>query len=159
MNCNDATGHLDRMIFEKAPADPGLLQHIDTCSSCSQLYRDALKARKVMDLVRCLEPVLNDPDEFTENIMSAIGQEPQKTFFVPLFLQRTLAAASIAMFLLFGYEQYGVVKKVSAMEIQFSQINAGISISDIERLLSTVNGKTALSYSYIRNQLNQRTIK
>jgi hypothetical protein len=178
MNCRDATELLDRMIFEEVPIDAHLRHHIDTCSDCSQVYSDALKAREVMVMVRSLEPVLRDPDEITDNIMSAIGQGSQKTIIVPLILQRMLAAASVAIFILFGYEQYGVVKKVSALEMQFSQIkadscysdpmrmastldinNAGISFSEIESLLSRDKGTTLLSFSYIKKRLNQRTIK
>jgi len=178
MNCRDAIEHLDRMIFEEVPIDADLRQHIDTCSSCSQAYRDALKAREVMDLVRRLEPVLRDPDEITDNIMFAIQQGPQKTTFVPLFFQRLLAAASVTLFLLFGYEQYGVVKKVTALEIKFSETKAdsrysdpqrlastfdinraGISFSGIERLISTVKGTTPLSFSSFKKTLNQRKIK
>ena len=178
MNCRNAIEQLDRMIFEEVPIDAGLRQHIDSCSSCSQAYRDALKVREVINLVRRLEPVLNDPDEITDNIMSAIQQGPQKTAFVPLFLQHFLAAASVALFLLFGYEQYGVVKKVTALEIKFSETKAdsrypdlqrlastfdlnraGISFSEIERLISMVNGTTPLSFSSFKKQMHQRNIK
>jgi len=97
MNCRNAIEILDRMIFEEVPADAGLRQHIDTCPSCSQAYKDVLKAREVMNLVRRLEPVLRDPDEITDNIMFAIQQDPKKTVVVPLFLQRLLAAADGAV--------------------------------------------------------------
>ncbi len=178
MNCNNAIEHLDRMIFEEVPIDAGFRQHIDTCSSCSQAYKDALKAREVMDLVRRLEPVLNNPDEITDNIMAAIQQDPHKTAFVPPFLSVLLAAASVALFLLFGYEQYGLVKKVSALEITFSAVNsdsrysnpqrlastfdincAGISFCEIGRLISKVNGTSPLAFSSFKKQMNQRNIK
>jgi len=178
MNCKDAIELLDRMIFEEVPTDAGLRQHIDTCSSCNQAYRDALKAREVMELVRRLELVLKDPDEITDNIMFAIQHSPQRTVFVPLFLLRMLAAASVALVLLFGYEQYGVVKKVTALEIKFSETRAdsrysnphrlasafdinraGISFSEIKRLISAVNGTTPLSFSSFKKQMNQRNIK
>jgi hypothetical protein len=178
MDCRNATEHLDKMIFEEVPIEADLMQHIETCSSCNQAYRAALKAREVMDLVRRLEPVLKDPDEITNNIMFAIQQGPQKTAFVPLFFQRLLAAASVSLFLVFGYEQYGVVKKVTALEIKFSETRAdsrysdpqrlastfdinraGISFSEIGRLISTVKGTTPLSFSSFKKQMNQRNIK
>ena len=178
MNCRDATELLDRMIFEEVPMDADLRQHIDNCSSCGQVYMDALKAREVMDLVRRSEPVFKNPGEITENIMSAIRQGSQKTRVVPLLLQRLLAAASVAIFLLFGYEQYGVIRKVSSLEMQFSEIKAdsrysdplrlasaidinkaGISFSEIERLLFTEKGTTPLSFSFIKKQLTQKNIK
>jgi hypothetical protein len=189
MNCSDAIELLDRMIFEDVQIDAGLKQHLDTCSSCNQVYRDALKAREVMNKIRHSEPVLSNPGEFTDNIISAIPPDPQRTAFILLYLQRMLAAAAVAIFLLFGYEQYGVVKKVSALEIQLSAIktdsrysdplrmasaininNAGISFSEIPKLLSAVKGTTPLSYtrapvngapspSFIKKRLNQRNIK
>jgi hypothetical protein len=178
MNCRDVIEHLDRIIFEEVPMDAGLRQHIETCSSCHQAYTDALKARETLDLVRRKDPVLRDPDEIMKNIMTAIRQEPQITAFVPLFLQRMLAAASVALFLLFGYEQYVVVKKVTALEQKFSETTtnsnysdpqqlsstfdistAGISFSGIGRLISTVKGTSPLSFSSLKKQINQKEIK
>ena len=175
MNCNDASELLERMIFEEVSIDNHLRQHIDTCPSCGQVYSDALKAREIMVMARRFKPVLNDPDRLTDDIMSAINGGPPKTAFVPLFLQRMLAAASIAIFLLFGYEQYGVVKKVTALEMQFSGINsdlrypdplrlastidinnAGISFTEIKRFLSPGDGTTPLSFSNIQKRLSKK---
>lgn len=165
MNCRDAIEQLDRMIFEEAPINEDLRQHINTCSSCSKAYAAALKAREVMDRIRRSEPVLRDPDELTDNIMSAIREWPEQRIAkselrTAKYLQRFLAAASIALFLLFGYEQYGVVKKVTVLEKTFSEIKAdspysdlqmlaskidinraGISFSELERLIPMLNGK------------------
>ncbi|MCX6303588.1 MAG: hypothetical protein NT040_01340 [Bacteroidetes bacterium] len=178
MNCREATELIDRIIFEDVPENAGLQHHLDACQSCSQAFSDALKARGVMDMVRGLEPVLGDPDGLTDDIMSAIGQGPSKTAYFPLLLQRMLAAASVAIFLLFGYEQYVVVTKVSKLEMQFSQIktdshhsypmllastidfnNASISVSEIQRRLSTFSGTTPLAFSNIQQRINQRNIK
>ncbi len=178
MNCTDAIEILDRMIFEDVPADAGLRQHIDTCSSCSQAYADALKAREVMKLVRRSEPVLRDPEELTSNIMAFIPERPEKTFTIPLLLTRLLVAASVATFFLFGYEQYDIVKKVSSLEVQFSEIRsdsryadllqltstvniskAGISFSEIEQLLLTEKGRTQLSITFIKKRLDQKNKK
>ena len=192
MNCRDAIDQLDRIIFEDAPIDAALRQHIDTCSSCSKAYKDALKAREVMNFVRRSEPVLRNPDELTDNIMSSIRQWPNSEKRkakseqrianserrITITLQRLLAAASIALFLLFGYEQYGVVTKVTALEKKFSEIKldspysdpqrlasvidinrAGISFSEIRKLLSTMNGTTPRSLSSFTKQMNQKNIK
>ena len=178
MNCREAMEQFDRILFEEVQIDAGLLKHIDSCASCSRAYTDALKAREALDLVRRLDPVLRNPDEVTENIMSAIRREPLIITFVPLIFQRLLAAASVALFLLFGYEQYGVVMKVSALEMKISQTttnsnysvpqqlasafninNAGISFSGIGKLISRVNETTRLSFSSSKKQINQREIK
>ena len=178
MNCRDANEILERMIFEEVRADAGLRKHIDTCTACSQVYRDTLKARELMEMVRRSEPVPRNPGEITDNIMSAILKCPQKTPVVWLLFQRLLAAASVALFLLFGYEQYNVVKKVSALEMQFTVINAdsrysgplrlastfdiskaGVSFSEIERLLSAGNGDASRCFSYNNKQSVQRNKK
>jgi hypothetical protein len=178
MKCSDATELLDRMIFEEVPINNDLRQHIDTCPGCSQLYSEALKAREIMALARRMEPVLHDPGKLTENIMTAIGVQSPKTASVPLFFQRLLAAASVALFLLFGYEQSGVVRKVSALEVQFSRIkagssypgpqqlastiyiqNAGISFSEIEKFLYPGKGFNPMSSSNIQKRLHKRNIK
>jgi hypothetical protein len=178
MNCSDATELLDRLIFENAPVGSDLRQHFDTCSSCSQIYRNALQAQKVLNLARRMEPMLPAPDEFTERIMSAIVQRPPKTARVLPFLQHLLAAASIAIFLLLGYEQYHVVKKISSLEVQFSQIkpdmnysnplqlasgiylnHTGISVPGMERHLSRKKGINPISFSYIQKRFNQQNLK
>lgn len=178
MNCSDAKRILERMIFEEIQLNDELRQHLDTCSSCKLVYHDALKAREIMDKIRGSEPVLRDPGELTDNILSAIQQRPQRTPVVLIFLQRILAAAALAILLLFTYEQYGVVRKISELEKHFSEIktdpgysdpgrltptfdisNAGISFSEIQRILSTAKGNNPLSYSFIKKRLNQRNIK
>ena len=178
MNCSDLPVILDRMIFEDVPVDSGFMQHLHTCTSCSQAYAEALKAREVMNLVRSSEPVLHNPGELTGNIMAAIPDSPVKTFTVPLLLTRLLAAASVALFLLFGYEQYGIVIKISTLEKQCTEIKpdsrysnllhqasilniseAGISFSELERLLHNRKGRnplSALSTSKKPNQRNQK---
>jgi hypothetical protein len=178
MTCTDAIEILDRMIFEEVPADAGLREHIDTCSSCSQAYWDALKAREVMNQLRRSEPELRDPGGLTGNIMAAIEKGPEKTFVVPLLLTRLLAAASVVLFLLFGYEQYGLVRKISVLEKQCAEIKsdprysdflqktstiniseAGISFSEIERILSAKKGRTSIFFSFSKNRLEKRNKK
>ncbi|MGA3015329.1 MAG: hypothetical protein ABSD71_14990 [Bacteroidales bacterium] len=178
MKCSDAIALLERMIFEKIKIDDELRQHIDTCSSCRMVYQDALKAREVLYRIRHSEPMLRDPGEFTDNILSAIRQSSQRTPVVLMFLQRMLAAAAVAILILFAYEQYGVIRKISGLEKHFSEIktdfrssyplqltstidinNAGISFSEIEKLLSTLKGSPSLLSSSLKKRLDQNKIK
>ncbi len=150
MNCRDANELLERMIFEEVPLDAGLKQHIAACPSCAQAFRDALKAREVMSVLRRSVPLLDNPDEITDNIMFAVQQGPEKTAFVPLLFQRLLAAASIALFVLFGYEQYEVVKKVSALETKLSETRIESRYSDPQRLAMTFDiNRAGVSFSEI----------
>ena len=85
--------------------------------------------------VRKREPILKDPEGLTEDIMNAIRENPMQNNFdnpekpgklpVIIVLRRLLAAASVCLFLLFGYEEYVVVDKISRLEKQ----NAAISQS------------------------------
>jgi hypothetical protein len=177
MNCKSAVELMERMMFEEVQIDTNLRDHLETCPSCNQVYRDTLKSREVLELIRRSEPVLSKPVGFTDNIMSALPPEKWKSTMVPLYFKRMLAAASIALFLLFGYEQYGVVSKVSALEKKFSQISkdfdhqpqvhllsgytiqkAGISFSDIEKILSTEKGANLIFKSYNKKLLKIKTL-
>jgi hypothetical protein len=170
MKCRDVEKILERMVFEDVPVDAGLKEHIASCPVCSQAFMDALKAREVMGVIRRSVPEPRDLDEITDNIMYAIQQEPGGKAIIPLVLQRFLAAASVALLLLFGYEQYGVVRKVTALETKFSEtrgeslysnpqrlasaldINrAGISLSEIERFISPKNRARLLSLTSLKS--------
>ena len=171
MNCKDANELLERMIFEEVPEDAGFRQHIGSCPSCGRAYKEALEAREVMNRIRNMEPAPRDPEELTDSIMNAIQKIPPKTTVVPIFLSRLLAAASLGIFLLFGYEQYGVVSKIAALETKFAVTKqyspypgprqmasaynisrTGISFSELESILSGVKGKTGLSLSSSKNK-------
>ncbi len=156
MNCKEATEILDRMIFEDIPADAALMQHLHACPSCSSAYADAVKAGRIMDLVRRTEPLLWDPGDLTSGILAMVTEKPVKTSVIPLYLTRLLAAASLTLVLVFGYEQYGLVEKILALEKQSSSVikdsryhnlrqlattrnisQAGFSFAGIERLISS----------------------
>jgi hypothetical protein len=113
-----------------------------------------------VDLVRRSEPILRDPDGLTSGILAMATKSPVKNAMVPLYLTRLLAAASLTLVLVFGYEQYRVVSRISALEKQcaaYGQANsfaglmhsrsllkiseAGISLHAIERLLTREKGK------------------
>lgn len=115
------------------------------------------EARTILDLLRNSEPALKEPEGLTEAIMAEITPGAVHRQVPALFLlQRLLAAASVALVLLFGYEQYVVVEKVSTLEKQFSEIKsdprysytlyfgssgnlskAGISLPDLKKLIPT----------------------
>ena len=85
--------------------------------------------------IRQRQPNLHNPEGLTEDIMKAIREdskdnnfkitEKSRKFPVIIILKRILAAASVCLFLLFGYEEYVVVDKISRLEQQ----NAAISQS------------------------------
>jgi hypothetical protein len=150
MNCSDVSQLLEKMIFEEGPVNAGLGEHIADCPTCAEQYRDALRAREVMENLRRPVPMPGNPDELTENIMFAIRQESRETKIIPL-LQRILAAASVALFLLFGVEQYGVVKNVSDLEAQLSETRIESTFPDPQKLAAKYDiNRAGISLAEIR---------
>lgn len=83
--------------------------------------------------IRQREPILDNPEGLTEDIMSAIRENkkanpaviieiPRNSTVLTIML-RLMAAASVCLFLLFGYEEYIVVDKISRLEKQNSAIS------------------------------------
>lgn len=78
--------------------------------------------------VRNREPILKNPEGLTEDIMKAIHElsaenrsvKTVKSREIPviIIIRRLLAAASVCLFLVFGYEEYVVVAKISRLEKQ-----------------------------------------
>lgn len=78
------------------------------------------------------EPILENPEGLTEDIMLAIRdnanatpatikEKPGKSAVFTIMLRLT-AAASVCLFLLFGYEEYILVDKITRLEKQNSTI-------------------------------------
>ena len=112
------------------------------------------KKNKIRDLdqlvsgLRQKEPVLKDPDELTDRIMMAIRNVPRVSGQAPrqnrlIMLQRLLAAASVCLFLVFGYEQYFVVDKIGKLEMQ----NAAIAQNSNYRSALSLNKIIAIAKS------------
>ena len=126
-------------------------------------YRKERAARLVdgkIAAIRNREPILKDPEGLTEDIMNAIRENPMQNNFdnpekpgklpVIIVLRRLLAAASVCLFLLFGYEQYVVVDKISRLEKQ----NAAISRSS--QYQSALNLKKAMNLLFNDPQIYNR---
>jgi len=83
--------------------------------------------------VRNRKPILKDPEGLTEDIMSTIRDNParkeqdikkkDRELRAIMILRRLLAAASVCLLLVFGYEEYVVVEKISQLEKQSSAIS------------------------------------
>lgn len=114
-------------------------------------------ARLVENLVAAVrnrEPILKNPEGLTEDIMNAIRENPTGNNFdktkksgelpVIIILRRILAAASVCLFIVFGYEEFVVVDKISSLEkqssviSQSSQYQAALNLKKVMTIL-TVN--------------------
>ncbi|TSA26656.1 MAG: hypothetical protein D4R67_07535 [Bacteroidetes bacterium] len=79
------------------------------------------------------EPRLHDRDVIPRKVMETIGnkkQAPSRSAYIPIvrrpvliFAQRLLTAASVSLLILFGVEQYMVVKKVNTLEERMASVH------------------------------------
>jgi hypothetical protein len=128
----------------------------------SKKVRDE-NTRLVEDLiaaVRKRQPILKNPEGLTEDIMKAIRDNSQESksiktekpgeFRAIIILRRLLAAASVCLFLVFGYEEYVVVDKISRLEKQ----NAAISQSG--QYQAALNLKKAMDVFFSDPEMKNR---
>lgn len=120
---------IDSLVFEQGTElDEETLLHLRTCPSCRNYLEEARQAGGILGLLRRSEPVLQDPDQLTLEILQQVRNHPNGTPYrlhrTPArrstlhLLERMLAAASVCLILVFGFEQYTVVEKIRRLEIQ-----------------------------------------
>lgn len=137
MKCANAKEKIDQFLFEK---NNDLLkeveEHTKNCDECASYFKNSLSEAQLIQLLKDSGPVLENPSDLTNSILSRIekvdqnnlvtpGQKTKQLFLLPLFV-RMLAAASVCLLLVFGVEQYTVVKKVSNLE---SAVNSASGVT------------------------------
>jgi len=149
MKCSNVRKEIDRWIYQYEPETGAEIhRHITSCKACARYLEETrLAAGKIAGLRR-MEPILENPEGLTEDIMKAIREDSteirhnitEKSGRLPgiIILRRLLAAASVCFFLVFGYEEYIMVDKISRLEKQ----NAAISQSP--QYQSALNLKMAI---------------
>ena len=170
MKCSNVKKEIDRLVYLVEPdAGNEIYRHIDSCKSCSQYMEESRRVAGKIAGIRHREPVLNNPEGFTEDIMMAIrsssdNMHKQKKGKIRkyrgiIILQRLLAAASVCLFLVFGYEEYIIVDKISRLEKQ----NAAISQSSryqaalkLNKVIGILSSDPVMS-NYIK-ELNTRKL-
>jgi hypothetical protein len=110
---------------------------------------DARLAEDLIAKVRTMEPILKNPEGLTEDIMNSIREIPEqdtsgitaksRKLQVINMVQRLLAAASVCLFLLFGYEEYVVVDKISLLEKQNTAISQSAQYKSALNLKKAIN--------------------
>lgn len=119
------------------------------------------------------KPILKDPGGLTDDIMNAISKtakvtshQSKKSSEIPviIIIRRLLAAASVCLFLVFGYEEYVVVDKISRLEeqcsaiSQSSQYQAALNLKSAMTMLSVNPGLINHYIGTNLNRINLRTI-
>jgi len=99
--------------------------HLRHCQSCENYYQASILVAHATKILRKSEPVLEHPQKFTDNILSAVAESgATETLVISArnnnqiiqIAQRLLAAASVCLMLVFGLEQYIVVDKMNNLE-------------------------------------------
>lgn len=132
MNCQEFRQSVD-LSFESGTKILTIEEqtHLVVCADCKFYYDDLMKTEQLFSNLRKNEPVLNNPEELTDRIMVQIDDlNERKASYginkttVLLWTQRLLAAASVALFLTFSFEQFIVVDKITRLENKLSGISA-----------------------------------
>ena len=130
MKCSVIQERIDLFVFEdNEQARKEIMDHIEACPSCRAHYDQSMQARAVLSSISTHQPVLSDPEGLTESILNTIQDpgdlipepDPNNAIVRSLpMIEKILLAASIALLVVFGYEQYIVVDKVLQLEQKMS---------------------------------------
>lgn len=153
MKCKHVKQNIDHFLLEKrGPLTKKTSHHISECPDCREHYESTLLISSLSGSLREKEPTLSDPSLLTENIMLGINQIVEKksthtsiVFFTSINIQRFLAAASICLFLIFGYEQYRILSKINQLEMNNQNIGMGQQAQN-SNLKGTMEGLLILSF-------------
>jgi hypothetical protein len=91
---------------------------------------------RLTSMIQQAEPVLKDPDKLTDEIMNIIEHDslPDTKYPIPgnkqirtlQIVQRLLAVASVCLLMIFSYEEFNIVNKISNLEKQNSAISSSV---------------------------------
>ena len=162
MECKVIRKEIDR-YWEAPDHSPGdaVMLHIRSCGDCALYFESTGKARRAVSILKQSEPLLNDPAGLAEGIMAGLNSDQpafttlhagnKRNTRVLELAQRILAAASVCLLLVFSFEQYVVMNKISDLEKQ----NAVICRSDpynytlkIKQALKIIEGDPAMLAEY-----------
>ena len=164
MKCEVAKQNIDQYFKEGfGELDPETRQHLISCSDCNMYFTTHNKAKELVTRIRDFEPVLSDPSGLTDDIMMALSDsatvpEADKkikasAIFQSAIFRRSLSAAAIILFALFGFEQYLVLDKINKLEQQNQTITAEYGIHANIRMYYSPETKFLSKYNHvIRNK-------
>ena len=154
MDCIKVTKEIDQWVYNDIE-NPGedVIRHLNTCKACARYLEESRQAAGKIRVLAHREPVLKDPERLTEEILQAIRlkTETNQRPLLPVersdrritIMLRLLAAASVCLFLVFGYEQYVVIDQIRRLEkqnaiiSQNSQYGSTVKINRVINLLKT----------------------
>lgn len=141
MNCEIAREKIYKLVYtDTKELDEELIRHINDCPDCNSYYEECRSAKELTSLLSQKQAVLNNPKKLTNDILDSIQEfEPEKKstgINISITAKRFLAAASVCLMIVFGYEQYVVMEKMIKLEEQMSVVtNAPINSSYYLKML------------------------
>ncbi len=129
MNCDFVKAKIYEWVYaDVRQLDEKEIQHITNCPECKAYYQDCHRAKKITALISQKEPVLANPQKLTNDILDTLDElEPEMQsvrFRIFNTAKRILAAASVCLIIVFGYEQYIIIDKMIKLEEQMSAVTA-----------------------------------
>ncbi len=140
MNCKNIKSKLDDHFDQvNSQLNPEILRHLDSCEDCRNYYQSFSTANEVISALQSTEPILSEPHILTDKIMMEIANEQPELSDksnrarILVWSQKLIAAASVCLFLTFGFEQYIVVNKIVALENKLSDISSEMPVVSINK--------------------------
>lgn len=125
MDCKLVKERIEEFVYEKSfRPDEEMIGHITNCPECRAWLKSCQSAEKITRYLTHLEPVLSDPQKLTSDILFAIeelepGTVTPKIHYLGV-VKKFLVAATAALFIVFAYEQYVFVRKLTWLEAKMS---------------------------------------
>lgn len=121
---------------------------------------DALQ--RIVRLLERNEPLLADTHEIPDNVMqkireletkpSTLGWFSRPTNMYLTIAQRFLTAASVCLLILYGVEEFSVLKKMNTLEQQTSSVQIHPASTIARRLANSRNMATSLQRNFLLNK-------
>jgi len=127
MNCDFVKEKIYEGVYSNSKQlDDELIRHIDNCPGCNAYLEECQSAKKISSLLKQKQPILNNPQKLSNDILDAINaletEKKSESSTVFITTKRLLAAASVCLMIVFGYEHYVVVEKLIKLEEQMSAV-------------------------------------
>ncbi len=134
MKCEEVKKILLEEEPEKNSVNPDLLQHITTCDNCSRYYEAKNIYNRITDASDRLKPEINLP-VISDNVMESIEKISVARFINALrdildsivfnpVVRTALSLILISITILFMYEEYDGLKRISRLEARYRLSNS-----------------------------------
>lgn len=122
------------MSFDSGVQPEGdVLSHLNGCRACLNYFESHQHAAGIVMRLKEQMPQLKQPEVLKSAILSNIGMKNEKgreRIGSMHYLVRILAAASVALLIMLGIEQYTILRKVQHLEMQLGKVQQRAPLQD-----------------------------